>query len=464
MKYTLRTKLSLSYIFITLLIVALISLLVNVLLEKQFNNYIMKEQESRNQQIVQMLSQQHKDQTWDQNAVENIGINALEQGMIVKIRDTSGNSIWDATVHNQGLCSQMIDHMSQNMLKHYPNFKGGYTEKSYPVRQGSILIGKVQIGYYGPFFFTDNDLAFINTLNKLMLGVALLALLIAFGLGAIMSERISSPILLTIKAAQRIAKGNFKAKIDEKSTTAEINQLIEAINSLADNLNKQETIRKRMSADVAHELRTPLATLQSHLEAMLDGIWEADQARLKSCHEEVLRINKLVGDLEKLSRYESENLVLDKTEFDVTALTESILLNFEMEALKKNIRLDLSGVARKIRADKDKISQLIINLIANALKFTPEGGSIQVLIETGVQDIKLTVKDTGQGIPADDLPFVFERFYRADKSRNRITGGSGIGLAIAKAIIEAHKGSISVESQVGIGTTFTVLFPRDQDM
>lgn len=461
MKYTLRTKLSLSYIFLTLLIVALISLLVNVLLEKQFNNYIIKEQESRNQQIVQMLSQQHKDGSWDQNAVENIGINALEQGMIVKLKDTSGNSIWDATVHNQGMCQQMIDHMSQNMLSHYPNFKGGYTEKSYPVKQGSTLIGKVQIGYYGPFYFTDNDLAFLNTLNKLLLGVALLALLIAFGLGALMSERISSPILQTIKAAQRIAQGNFQAKIEGKSTTAEIYQLVEAINSLADHLDKQETLRKRMSADVAHELRTPLATLQSHLEAMLDGIWEADQARLKSCHEEVLRISKLVGDLEELARYESENLMLEKTEFDITALTESILLNFEMEALKKDIRLDLSGVAQKIQADKDKISQLIINLISNALKFTPEGGSIQVLIASSARDIKLSVNDTGQGISSDDLPYVFERFYRADKSRNRITGGSGIGLAISKAIVEAHKGSISVESKVGIGTTFTVILPAD---
>jgi signal transduction histidine kinase len=460
MKYTLRTKLSLSYIFITLLIVALISLLVNVLLEKQFNNYIIKEQESRNQQTVQMLSQQYTDGSWNQNAVENIGINALEQGMIVKLKNASGSSIWDATVHNQGLCLQMIDHMSQNMLSHYPNFKGGYTEKSYPVQQGSVLIGQVEIGYYGPFYFTDNDLAFLTTLNKLLLGVALLALLIAFGLGAIMSKRISSPILQTINAAQRIAQGNFKAKIDEKSTTAEINQLIESVNSLADHLDKQESLRKRMSADVAHELRTPLATLQSHLEAMLDGIWEADQARLKSCHEEVLRINKLVGDLEKLARYESENLVLEKTEFDVTALTESILLNFEMEALKKNIHLDLSGVAQKIYADKDKISQLIINLVANALKFTPQGGSIQVLIASATHDIKLTVKDTGQGIHPDDLPYVFERFYRADKSRNRITGGSGIGLAISKAIVEAHKGSISVESQVDVGTTFTVLLPR----
>lgn len=459
MKYKLRTKLSLSYVFITLLIVVLISLLVNFLLEKQFNNYIIKEQESKNQQIVQMLSQQYKNQHWDLNAVENIGTNALEQGLIIKLTDKSGKTIWDATIHNQGLCMQMIDHMSKNMLSHYPNFKGGYTKKIYPVQQSSAHIGVVEIGYYGPFYFSDNDLAFINTLNKLLFGVALLAIMIAFGLGAIMSERISKPILQTISAAQRIAWGNFKDRIDEKSATLEINQLIEAINSLADNLDKQEVLRKRMSADVAHELRTPLATLQSHLEAMLDGIWEADQARLNSCHEEVLRINKLVGDLEKLAKYESENLVLEKSEFDLTALAESILLNFEMEALKKNISIDLSSKPQKIWADKDKISQLIVNLVANALKFTPEGGLIRVHIEADAKDLKLLVKDNGQGIPVVDLPYVFDRFYRADKSRNRITGGSGIGLAISKAIVDAHKGSISVDSQVGIGTTFTVIFP-----
>lgn len=459
MNTTLRTKLSLSYIFITLLMIGLLSFLVNFLLEKQFNNYILRQQEARNEQIVKLLDQQYKNRSWDVKAVENIGINALEQGMIIKVNDPSGSIIWDATVHNQGLCQQMIDHMAQNMQSHYPDFKGRYTEKTYSLKQVENQIGTVSIGYYGPFYFNDNDLAFLNALNRMLFGVAFAALLIAFILGTVMAGRISGPILQTIGAARRIADGNYTDRMTANAGTVEINLLIDTINSLADTLDRQENLRKRLSADVAHELRTPLATLQSHLEAMLDGIWEADQARLKSCHEEVLRINKLVGDLEKLAKYEGEGLKLEKSEFDLSSLVQSILLNFEMEAYKKNIQMDLKAGQIQIYADRDKISQLLINLLDNAIKYTLTGGLIQIGIETDRENVKISVQDNGKGISPEDLPYVFERFYRADQSRTRLSGGSGIGLAIAKAIAEAHGGSIRVDSMLHEGTTFTVTLP-----
>jgi two-component system, OmpR family, sensor histidine kinase BaeS len=462
MKYTLRAKLSLSYIFVALFLVALISFMTNFLLEKQFKDYIIQQQEQRNKDTVSLINQQYKgtEAGWNGAGIENIGVSALAEGIIVKVRDTSSRIIWDATVHNNGLCTSMLAHMAQNMSSRYPNFKGGYVETSYPVTHDFIQVGSVDIGYYGPYYFNDNDLTFINTLNKMLVGVGIFSLLFALILGGIMAKRLSTPISRVIASARQIAKGYFDDRITDKSSTREIEQLTTTINDLADTLEKQEVLRKRLSADVAHELRTPLATLQSHLEAMIDGIWKPDADRLKGCHEEIMRINRMVGDMEKLARYESENLILNKTDFDISELVANIVKNFETDFVGKGIGISFNYSEEKINADKDKISQVIINLMSNALKYTPQGGSVEINIKGSETDTEIQIQDTGMGIPPEDLPHIFERFYRADKSRNRMTGGSGIGLAIVKAIIEAHKGSVTVKSELNKGTGFTVLLPK----
>ncbi|MDF2533440.1 MAG: two-component sensor histidine kinase, partial [Clostridia bacterium] len=313
--------------------------------------------------------------------------------------------------------------------------------------------------YYGPFYFTESDLEFINSLNIVFIGVGVLALVSAIVLGNLIARGISRPIKNVISTAQGISRGNLDNKIVEQSTIREIDSLTGSINSMADILKQQEQLRKRLTADVAHELRTPLTTLQSHLEAMIDGIWEADSARLRSCHDEIIRISRLVGDLEKLARYEGENIILNKTEFDLVELIKSIAMNFEKKMLDKNISISISNEPVEIFADKDKISQVVINLFSNAIKYAKEGGNValSVFVEEGRTIMK--IKDTGIGIEKEHLQRIFERFYRVDSSRSRLTGGSGIGLTITKAIIEAHGGTIEVQSEVGEGTEFTVRLP-----
>jgi len=276
-----------------------------------------------------------------------------------------------------------------------------------------------------------------------------------------MAKRLSTHISRVITTARMISKGYFDDRITETSTTRETAQLIETINNLAETLEKQEALRRRLTADVAHELRTPLATLQSHMEAMIDGIWEPDRERLKSCHEEIVRINRLVGDLEKLAHYESENLILIRTNFDISELIGRIIKNFENDFANKGIDIRFTGEKEILYADKDKISQVMVNLLSNALKYTSEGGKVEVRVKGSDETAEITVRDTGKGIPPEDLPHIFERFYRADKSRNRLTGGAGIGLTIAKAIIDAHKGNIQVRSKVDEGTEFVILLPKN---
>ncbi len=465
-KYKLRTRLSLAYIFLALFLVALISILSNVFLEKHFQDYIIKQQATKNMDIASLISQQYNDadNSWRKTVVENIGINALEQGLIVKVKDKPGNIIWDATVHNSGLCNQMITHMSQNMASRYPRFAGGYKVNSYPLKHGAKLVGNVEIGYYGPFYYNDNDLAFINALNKILGMAATFSLLLALLLGALTAKRFSAPISSAVEAARDISRGHYNHRITDISNTTEIDELTSTVNDLAEGLGKQEKLRRRLTANVAHELRTPLATLQSHMEAMIDGIWEPDSSRLKSCHEEIMRLNRLVGDLENLARYESEDPVIRRENFDLSELTRHIIKNYEAEFANKDIVLDFQGGVSPVHADRDKISQVIVNLLSNALKYTAAGGSVIITVAHDQAQAILKIRDRGIGISSEDLEHIFERLYRVDKSRSRESGGSGIGLAIVKAIIDAHGGRISVSSIINKGTEFTITLPDSHQL
>jgi signal transduction histidine kinase len=289
--------------------------------------------------------------------------------------------------------------------------------------------------------------------------IGLFSLLLAIAFGTIMASRLSYPISRVIKATQIIEKGDYGYKIVEESSTKEIGQLTTAINNLAQTLENQESLRKRMSLDVAHEFRTPIATLQSHLEAMIDGIWQPDAQRLKSCHEEVLRIGRMVGDLEKLVKYEGENLVLNKESFNLSTLIQTIIHNFESDFKAKEVQIKYINKKYMLLADRDKISQIVVNLLSNALKYTYKGGMVEIEVTQLDKAVKIVVRDNGIGIAEEDLPYIFERFYRADKSRNRNTGGAGIGLTIAKSLVDAHRGEIKVKSELGKGSEFTVVLP-----
>jgi signal transduction histidine kinase len=436
----------------------------NFLLEKQFREYIIKKQESTNKEIVSLVKQQYSPlNTWNIDAIRSIGINALEQGLIVRVKDTKGEIIWDATKHNSGLCAQMIEHMSKNMTSRYGKWQGKYTEENFAISINGDKVGIANIGYYGPFYFNDNDLLFINTLNIVLLSIAVFAVLFSLVFGAIFSRRISNPIEKVIDTAQNISLGNYKVKSNQKTNTKELHELILAVNQLADSLNKQEGLRKQLTMDVSHELRTPMAILQSHIEAMIDGVWEPTIERLKSCQEEIIRLNKMIGELGNLAKYEREDLILNKTNFNIGELISNILLNFESPFKSKGVDIFFESKSVHVCADKDKISQVMINLTSNALKYTQAGGKVEIDIRKGDSNVEISIKDNGQGISQDDLPYIFERFYRADKSRNRMTGGAGIGLTISKAIIQAHGGSIDLESELNKGTKVIVKLPKKGD-
>jgi two-component system sensor histidine kinase BaeS len=461
MRKNLRNKLSLSYICLTMICVAFISILSHFFLENQFRNYVIQERERENKIIVSAISQQYRDsENFNVDAIQSIGIGAIENGLFITVKDASNKVLWDAETYNNIKCEEVKNRLISTMETLFPKWKGEYAKDEYPIVKNSNKAGTIYIGHYGPFYYDENDIMYSKTLNKILIGVGLASLCCALILGLIMAEGLSRPILKVINIAEMISKGDYSQKIEKKSNIEEIDKLTTTINSLGYSLNEQEKLRQRLTRDVSHELRTPLSTLQSHMEALIDGIWEPTPDRIISCHEEILRLKRLVGDLEKLAQYESENLILNKTKFNIGEVVKNIVLNFEKEFLNKGVSLIFREKDIISYLDKDKISQVVVNLISNSLKYTSKDGRVEVKILEDEKYIKLSVSDTGIGISQDDLFYVFERFYRADESRNKLTGGAGIGLTISKSIVEAHGGNITVDSIIGKGTNFVVKIPK----
>lgn len=461
MRTTLRRKLTLSFLLISLISFLIAAVFANIILEKQFEKYVVDQLEREKEAVVSILRDYYDKTTrkWDVTAIENLGVSVLENGLILRVSDGGGTMIWDAMEHNEGFCVDMLQSMANNMEERYGNFQGGYTESTYRIQAG--LTGViVTIGYYGPYFYSDHDLLFLSTLNRLLLLATGVTAVISVVIGTYTAKRLSGPISRVIGKTEQISQGNYDGRIIEAANTREIAELTNSINTLAENLGRQEALRKRLTADVAHELRTPIANLQGHLEAMIDGVWKADTERLISCHEETVRLTKLVTDLESLARYENENLHLELEDLNISQCLSRAAKSFENELIRKSISLVTDLPDQQAPADKNKIDQVFCNLLYNAIKYTPPGGTIRLSVSGSEESVRISVQDTGTGISEEDLPFIFERFYRADKSRTRDTGGAGIGLAIVKSIVNAHQGSVEVYSEYGKGSEFVVFLPR----
>lgn len=344
----LKTKLLLYFISVALLCVILITIMANIFMEKQFIKYTLSNQEQKNNKIANLIASQYSaNGIWDFNGVEKIGISALKEGLVLKLTNSSGETIWNASRHNQGICKEMIDNLVNNMSKRYPNWDGKFLSKEYPLFYNNEKIATVAIGFYGPFYYNEYDLIFIKALNRIIIIVGLISLIFASLLGIFISHRLSTPIQKVILTTKNIANGNYADKINEITSINELFQLTTEINNLARTLEKQETLRKRLTGDVAHELRTPMATLQSHLEAMIDGIWEPDNKNLTRCHAETIRLGKLVNDLEELAKFEGDSVNLIKDYYDIYDQVKSVLRDFDPAFKSKNINVYFYGKSCK---------------------------------------------------------------------------------------------------------------------
>jgi signal transduction histidine kinase len=461
-KKSLKTQLTLTIALVVALTVLVISITADFLVNERFKSYLKIQQEQKTEEIVTNLSRQYNSISgeWNTSLIHTVGMYFLYDGFIIKVYDNENGMIWDAEVHDMSLCNEVMSDIAQRMKTKYPGIDGQITQKEYPLEQNGLKVGTVSISYYGPFFLDENDFNFINAFNGIILSVGGFALIIAIGIGWVMAKKISKPITNAINITHQISEGNYDIRFTEVPKMAELKELITSIHQLEDSLKKQEELRKQLTTDVAHELRTPLATVGTHIEAMMEGIWEPTSERLQSCYEEIQRISKLVKELENLAKIESQTIKLKLSSVDLLSLVTTIAAGIEIEASNNDIVLTVSGDTSYANVDEDRMKQVIFNLLSNAIKYTKGPGQVVVEVKDLPEEVMISVEDNGVGISKEELPFIFERFYRADKSRNRKTGGAGIGLAIVKSLVQAHGGKIEVHSQIDLGSRFEVFIPK----
>lgn len=296
---------------------------------------------------------------------------------------------------------------------------------------------------------------------------ALAALIAAILASFFISRQVVTPMLHMMSLSQRIAEGEYQERLalpggQQADQTDELGQLALRFNQMADKLEKTETIRRQLIGDVTHELRTPLTAVKGYLEGLMDGVLPADPETYEQIHSEIDRLQRLVNDLQELSRVEAGAIQLNLAPVPPERLIERIQSTLGRQFEDKNIQLvtDVEPGLPNLFVDKDRIIQVLTNLVGNALQYTPNGGKVSISVRREKSEILFAVKDTGIGISTEQLTFIFNRFYRTDKSRNRASGGSGIGLTIAKALVQAHQGKIWAESNgEGKGSTFSFLIP-----
>jgi signal transduction histidine kinase len=308
---------------------------------------------------------------------------------------------------------------------------------------------------------------FRAAVTEAMILAALASSVVAVLVSLLVSRQVVAPVREMMLASQRISEGHYNERVQvpgdvSKDELDELSQLALRFNRMAASLEQTEVIRRQLIADVTHELRTPLTAVKGSMEGLIDGVLPADEATFQQIISEAERLQRLVNDLQELSRVEAGTYELNIHSIRVSDLLTAAEARLGRQFEEKGVILEIAipNDLPQVLADEDRIGQVLLNLVGNALQYTPPGGKVQVTATVQNSEVYIAVSDSGMGIPAEHLPHLFTRFYRVDKSRSRAGGGSGIGLTIAKYLVEAQGGSIWAQSEgAGRGSTFTFSLP-----
>lgn len=335
-----------------------------------------------------------------------------------------------------------------------------------PIQADARTIGYLGLGPVQPQEPAEPS-SFVAFLGRTLLSVTLITGISGIIFGIVMSRSLTAPLNNLAAAAQAIGARNLSQRVEEKGSD-ELKAVARSFNEMAATLEQAEQLRRNLLADVAHELRTPLSILQGNLRAILDEVYPLNQAEMARLYEHTRFLSRLVNDLHELAQAEARQLPLHRQETNLAQLVKTTAESFRPGADEKGVTLDivLPDDSPSLQVDPARLTQVLQNLLANALRHTPAGGKITLRLEAHPESLHLVVADTGEGIPAEYLPHIFDRFYRTDPARSRDRGGAGLGLAIARAIIEAHDGRITATSSgiPGEGSIFTIQLPAQTNI
>ncbi len=440
------------FVTISILSIVFITITSNLSINYFFSDYIRDSRSRDDLKVVQYVERVYSDyKELNSHSLMNIMHYAFSEDVVIQIRDKNNNISWNSSTF--GIMYGMVDE--------YSNDEGNFSFRSYPLAYNGVQIGTIDVGRPKSIISNIEDEKFLITINSIFAAASILTLIIAIRSSTHISNKFLNPIYTIKENAKLIEQGKYKTLNDVNTNTFELHELSVSVKELAERLNYQESLRKRMTTDIAHELRTPLAAIQSHIEAFMDGVWEPNDERLSVIHGEIIRLTKLINELSELSIVEDDEINLKLSNVDISSTLNNIIESYEPMFLDKNININ-KNIQNDVNlmGDMDYLKRIFVNIVSNAIKYTNENGSVSVSLEQIKDKIRIIVKDTGIGIPKEDLKYIFERFYRSDLSRNRQTGGTGIGLTITKALVEAHGGTIKIDSEVGKGTNVIVEFNR----
>ncbi len=393
-----------------------------------------------------------KSHGWNQETLAGDAVWALLLGIETQVRDRTG-----ALVMDTARALEQLSPASRQRILASAGFdpkRGSGPYASYPLFLKGEEIGHLEVR----FFPREKRALFISRTNRLLLISALLLGGVAILSSIILARRLTRPISRLARAADSISQGNLHERI-EITGSDELATLSHSFNRMAQILEKQNTLRKKINANFAHEMRTPLAIMQGQLEGMLDGLIPNERRVLESLLEENLRLARIVANVEELVQAEASALTLKRIRFPLKSLLESIAQRFSEAGGKKDISFSVEcGDEVQVNADPEQLTQVLINLINNAIKAIDGSGTIRLGGAAERDGCRIDVTDTGRGISEADLPLIFERFYRKESD------GLGLGLPIVRELVDAHGGTIEVASRPGEGSTFTVWVPEQENL
>jgi signal transduction histidine kinase len=461
--FSLRTKLLLAFVLVALLGVGTVAVVANRVTAREFTLYVSNGGQNRAQRLAVIAADYYSTTgSWE----------GVVDALLV-FSDTHGTGQGQGRGQGQGLnrSSEQVD--NERVLIVDPQdrvivdtegdlvgepMRGDYQARGAPVVVGDEMLGTLVVTTRDLTGQSDLEKSFLAAVNRAVLIAVLLVALAALVAAVLLSRHLASPLRQLTSASNAMAGGDLSQRVTI-DTRDEIGELGQAFNRMAGDLESAQTQRQQMTADIAHELRNPLSVIRGNLEAMLDGIYPADEEHLGPIYEETMLLQRLVEDMRLLSLADAGELPLVHTEVDLGDLLARVAESARAVADDKGVslRLDLPAEPVVVEGDADRLRQIVGNLTGNALRYTPQGGEVSLGLFRANGQARIVVSDSGHGIEAHDLPHIFDRFYRADAARARASGGSGLGLAIVRALVEAHGGTVSVESTPGQGATFTVL-------
>lgn len=451
-------RLALAFVVVNLIVVLAIAWLADTSATNQFQQYLMRQDMLTQMGLVDELAALYqRTGNWDGASqviaaynmpmMRGRGVGAGMMGRnqpTVLVADAQGRVVYDE--RNQRLGSVLSAAERAN----------GQT-----ITVNDRIVGYLILEQPSRRVLAPTEQTFLDQLRQTLVLAGLAAIGLSIILGLLISRTLTAPLAHLAQAARQFAGRDWNVRVRVQGAD-EIAEVAREFNAMADEIQRAEMVRRNLMADIAHELRTPLTVLQGNLSAMLDGVYPLERAEIATLYDETRLLRRLVDDLRELALAEAGQLHLELQPTDLAPLIESTVASFAAVAEMQGVRLNVEVKSLpRVQADADRLAQVLRNLMSNALRHTPQGGQVTLsALVTQDQNVRVSVSDTGEGIAPEDLPHVFDRFYRGDKSRARTSGGTGLGLAIAQALVEAMGGTIGVTSEVGRGTQVWFTLPR----